>query len=63
MILIANLLSPEEIQTLEDMHENHQCHAPRVRTHAILLSHSGVNLSMIARICYLITRIKQVENS
>jgi len=50
MMLIVNPLSSEEIQTLEDMHGNHLCHAPRIRAHAILLSHSGFKLSMIARI-------------
>ena len=27
------------------MHENHPCHAPRIRAHAILLSHTEFKLS------------------
>ena len=49
-MLIVSPLSPEEIRTLEDMHENHSCHAPRIRAHAILLSHTEFKLSMIARV-------------
>lgn len=49
-MLIVNPLLPEEIQTLEDMHKNHPCHAPRIRAHAILLSDAGFKLSMIASV-------------
>lgn len=49
MILI-DFLSHEEIQTLEEMHKNHSCHAPRIRAHAVLLSYSGFKLSNIAQI-------------
>ena len=43
-------LSPEEIHTLQEMHANHPCHAPRKRSHAILLSYTGFKLSEIAKI-------------
>lgn len=43
-------MSPEEIQTLEEMHKNHPCHPPRIRAHAVLLSHSGLRLSQIASV-------------
>lgn len=49
-MLFANPMTPEEIQTLEEMHKNHPCHPPPVRAHAVLLSHSGLKLSMIANI-------------
>jgi transposase len=49
-MLIVNPLLPEEIQTLEDMHKNHPCHASRIRAHAILLSDAGFKLSMIASV-------------
>jgi transposase len=49
-MLFAAPLSPEEIQTLEAMHKNHPCHAPRIRAHAVLLSHTGFKLSKIASI-------------
>ena len=49
-MIIVNPLSLQEIQTLEEMHGNHPSHAPRIRAHAILLSHTGFQLSMIARI-------------
>ena len=45
--MFADPLSPEEIQTLEAMHKNHPCHAPRMRAHAVLLSHAGFKLSKI----------------
>ncbi|HLF67073.1 MAG TPA: IS630 family transposase [Gammaproteobacteria bacterium] len=47
-MLFVNPLSPEEIQTLEAMHKNHPCHPPRIRAHAVLLSHNGFKLSKIA---------------
>ena len=49
-MLFVNPLSPEEIQTLEAMHQNHPCHPPRIRAHAVLLSHTGFKLSKIARV-------------
>lgn len=49
-MLIVNPLLPEEIETLEDMHKYHLCHAPRIRAHAILLSDAGFKLSAIASI-------------
>ena len=48
-MIIVDPLSLQEIQTLEEMHGNHPSHAPRIRAHAILLSHTGFQLSMIAR--------------
>lgn len=47
-MIIVGFLSLEEIQTLEEMHGNHPCHASRIRAHAILLSHAKFELSMIA---------------
>ena len=49
-MLIVNPLPPEEIETLEDMHKNHPCHAPRIKAHAILLSDAEFKLSMIASV-------------
>ena len=49
-MIIVDFLLLEEIQTLEEMHENHPCHAPRIRAHAILLSHAEFKLSMIASV-------------
>jgi transposase len=49
-MLFTDPLSPEEIQTLEAMHKNHPCHPPRLRAHAVLLSHAGFKLSKIASI-------------
>jgi transposase len=49
-MMIVNPLSFQEIQTLEEMHKNHPSHTPRIRAHAILLSHAGFQLSMIARV-------------
>ena len=49
-MLTVNSLSPEEIQTLEEMHKNHLCHSPRIRAHAILLSDAGFKLTEIASI-------------
>ena len=49
-MLFADPLSPEEIQTLEAMHKNHPCHPPRIRAHAVLLSHTGFKISKIASI-------------
>ena len=49
-MLTVNPLPPEEIQTLEEMHKNHPCHASRIRAHAILLSGIGFKLSEIASI-------------
>ena len=49
-MIIVDYLSIEEIQTLEQMHENHPCHAPRIRAHAILLSYAKFKLSMIASV-------------
>ena len=49
-MVIANPLSFQEIQTLEEMHKNYPSHAPRIRAHAILLSHAGFPVSMIARV-------------
>jgi transposase len=49
-MLTVNPLPPEEIQTLEEMHKNHPCHASRIRAHAILLSDIGFKLSEIASI-------------
>ena len=49
-MLTVNLLPLEEIKTLEEMHKNHPCHAPRIRAHAILLSDAGFKLKEIASI-------------
>ena len=49
-MLAVNPLPPEEILTLEEMHKNHPCHAPRIRAHAILLSDNGFKLAKIASI-------------
>jgi transposase len=49
-MLTVNPLSPQEIQTLEEMHKNHASHAPRIRAHAILLSDTGFKLTELARI-------------
>ena len=49
-MLTVNSLSPEEIQTLEEMHKNHPCHSPRIRAHAVLLSNTGFKLTEIASI-------------
>ena len=49
-MIIVDSLSPEEIRTLGEMHENHPSHAPRIRAHAILLSYAEFRLSAIARI-------------
>jgi transposase len=49
-MLTVNSLSPQEIQTLEEMHKNHACHAPRIRAHAILLSDTGFKLTELASI-------------
>ena len=49
-MVIANPLSFQEIQTLEEMLKNYPSHAPRIRAHAILLSHAGFPVSMIARV-------------
>jgi len=49
-MLTVNSLSPEEIQTLEEMHKNHPCHSPRIRAHAVLLSDTGFKLTEIASI-------------
>ncbi len=49
-MIIVDFLTREEILTLEDMHENHPCHAPRIRAHAILLSHAKFKLSLISRV-------------
>jgi transposase len=49
MIIVA-FLTHEEILTLEEMHENNSCHAPRIRAHAILLSHAKFKLSQIAHV-------------
>jgi hypothetical protein len=49
-MIFVKFLSPEEIQTLEDMQQHHSCHAPRIRAHAILLSYDMVTLSMNVRV-------------
>ena len=49
-MLFVNPLSHDEIKTLEDMHKNHPCHAPRIRAHTILLSENGYKLPKIANI-------------
>ena len=49
-MLAVNTLPPEEILTLEEMHKNHPCHAPRIRAHAILLSDNGFKLTELASI-------------
>ncbi len=49
-MIIVDFLTDEEILTLEEMHENHPCHAPRIRAHAILLSYAKFKLSMISRV-------------
>ena len=49
-MIIVGFLTDGEILTLEEMHENHPCHAPRIRAHAILLSYDKFKLSMISRV-------------
>jgi transposase len=49
-MIIVDFLTHEEIQTLEAMHKNHPCHAPRIRAHAVLLSYGTFKLSMIANV-------------
>ena len=49
-MLTVNLLALEEINTLEEMHKNHPCHAARLRAHAILLSDTGFKLKEIVSI-------------
>jgi len=49
-MIIVDFLTHEEIQTLNEMHKNHPCHAPRIRAHAVLLSYAKFKLSMIAHI-------------
>ncbi len=49
-VLFATPLSAEEIQTLEEMHKNHSNHAPRIRSHAILLSAQGFKIKSLAEI-------------
>ena len=40
LLHIKKLLT-EEKQTLEEMYKNHPCHAPRMRSHAVLMSDAG----------------------
>jgi transposase len=40
-MLHVDILTPEEIETLEHMHKYHPRHAPRMRAHMILMSHQG----------------------
>lgn len=47
-MLRVNLLSPVETETLENMHQYHSRHSPRIRAHAILLNHEGFKLNEIA---------------
>ncbi len=49
-MIIVGFLTDGEILTLEEMHENHPSHAPRIGAHAILLSHAKFKLSMISRV-------------
>ncbi len=49
-MMIVNPLSFQEIQALQEMHKNDPSVNPRIRAHAILLSHAGFQLSMIARV-------------
>ena len=49
MLYIAPLL-PEERITLEEMYKNHPDHAPRMRAHAVLLSHSGYQVNELSSI-------------
>ena len=49
-MIIVDFLTHEEIHTLNEMHKNHPCHAPRIRAHAVLLSYAKFKLSMIAHI-------------
>jgi hypothetical protein len=50
VILTVSSLSPEEIQTLEEIHKNPPCHSPRIKAHAVLLSDTGFKLTEIASI-------------
>lgn len=43
-------LSPEEIETLNELHRNHPSHVSRSRAHSVLLSNAGFKLSVIASI-------------
>jgi transposase len=47
MLHVKNL-SAEEILTLENMHKNHPCPAPRMRAHAVLLSNAGFSLNALS---------------
>ena len=58
-MLAVNTLPPEEILTLEEMHKNHPCHAPRIRAHAILLSGNGFKLAKIASIFNIADKRRQ----
>ncbi|MEI7575247.1 MAG: IS630 family transposase, partial [Methylotenera sp.] len=49
-MLFVTPLSCEENTTLNEIHKNHWNHAPRVRSHAILLSAQGFKLSKISEI-------------
>jgi transposase len=49
-MIFVDALSPAERLTLEEMHGNHPCHAPRIRAHAILLSYAEFKISLIATI-------------
>lgn len=49
-MLFTKTLSTVEIETLSEMHKNHPCHSPRIRAHAILLSHEAFDLKTIAAI-------------
>jgi transposase len=49
-VLFAAALSLDEIKTLEEMHKNHWNHAPRIRSHAILLSAKGSKVKKLAEV-------------
>ncbi len=49
-MLFAAPLSLPEIKTLEDMQKNHWHNAPRIRSHAILLSAQGLKIKNLAEV-------------
>lgn len=49
-MLFASPLSLAEITTLEEMHKNHWNNAPRIRSHAILLSAQGFKIKNLAEV-------------
>ena len=49
-MLTVKSLSPEETETLNELHKHHPNHVSRLRAHSVLLSDSGFKLSAIASV-------------